>query len=122
MNPDPARLATVCARGGSKGVKGKNLRMLAGKPLIAHTVRQALDSGMFAAVAVSSDDDAILEAGAAWGAHHLVKRPARLASDRAPKVPAIRRYTKTAEIRIGFRFATIIDLIQGNHEYPNPFE
>ena len=45
------RLAVICARGGSKGIKGKNLRDLAGKPLIAHSILQAKDCGLFDAVA-----------------------------------------------------------------------
>ena len=77
------RLAVICARGGSKGVKDKNLRLLAGKPLIAHSIEQARESGMFDAVAVSSDSDAILEIAGEWKADHLVKRPADLASDTA---------------------------------------
>ena len=56
------RLCTICARGGSKGAPGKNLRPLAGKPLIAHSIAQAKASGLFACVAVSSDSPEILEA------------------------------------------------------------
>lgn len=41
------RLCTICARGGSKGVPNKNIRVVAGRPLIAHTVAQALETGLF---------------------------------------------------------------------------
>lgn len=104
------RLCVICARGGSKGVKGKNLRLLAGKPLLAHSIGQALDSGLFDAVAISSDSEAILEAGRAAGATHLVRRPDELANDTAPKVPAIRHAAATVEQAIGLAFDTIVDL------------
>ena len=55
------RLATICARGGSKGVADKNIRFLAGKPLIAHTIVQAREAGLFTCVAVSSDSHQILD-------------------------------------------------------------
>ncbi len=98
------RLAVICARGGSKGVKGKNLRDLAGKPLVAHAIQQAKESGLFNAVAVSSDADDILAAGEKWGADHLVKRPHDLSTDEAPKLPAIRHCTETVEKETGIRF------------------
>lgn len=104
------RICVICGRGGSKGVKGKNLRQLAGKPLIAHSIGQALESGLFDTVAVSSDSDAILEAGRAFGATHLVKRPDELANDTAPKVPAIRHAAATVEQAMGVQFDTIVDL------------
>ncbi len=104
------RIAVICARGGSKGVKGKNLRLLAGKPLLAHSIEQAKNSSLFHTVAVSSDSREILEAGEKFGADQLIERPADLASDSAPKVPAIRHCAETAEQRSGVQFATIVDL------------
>ncbi len=104
------RLAVVCARGGSKGVKGKNTRDLAGKPLIAHTIEQARSSGVFDAIAVSSDSEAILEVAAAYGADHLVRRPEDLASDSAPKVPAIRHCAATVEAATGWSIDVVVDL------------
>ncbi len=105
-----ARLCTICARGGSKGVPGKNLRPLAGKPLLAHSIGHALDSGLFAAVAVSSDDPAILETARAWGADLLIERPPELASDTAAKAPAIRHAVASAEARLGTTFEVLVDL------------
>ncbi len=104
------RLCTICARGGSKGVKDKNLRPLAGKPLLAHSIEQALDSEMFDAIALSSDSEAILEAGRRWGADHLIERPAELATDGASKIPAIRHCAGAVEDETGHRFAVIVDL------------
>ena len=104
------RLAVICARGGSKGIKGKNLRQLAGKPLIAHTVEQAKASAMFDAIAVSSDSTEIRDTAIEYGADHGVERPAELASDTAPKVPAIRHCAEAVENATGWTFGTIVDL------------
>ena len=104
------RLCSICARGGSKGVPGKNLRLLSGRPLIAHSIEQAKASGQFVAIAVSSDSSDILSAAGTWGADLLIERPPELASDVAPKVPAIRHCARTAEDRLGIAFDTFVDL------------
>lgn len=104
------RLCTILARGGSKGVPGKNIRSLGGKPLIAHSVEQALASALFDAVAVSSDDDAILKAGEMAGATHMVVRPPELASDTAAKLPAICHCVEQVEREVVLKFDTITDL------------
>ncbi|MDB5866719.1 MAG: flagellar modification protein [Betaproteobacteria bacterium] len=104
------RLCTICARGGSKGVKGKNIRMLAGRPLIAHSIAQARGSGLFDLIAVSSDSEEILEAAREWGADEMVERPPELASDVAAKLPAIRHCVLDVERRRGAQFGTIVDL------------
>ncbi|MEK7511124.1 MAG: acylneuraminate cytidylyltransferase family protein [Patescibacteria group bacterium] len=74
--------ALIPARGGSKGIPRKNVRLIAGKPLIAWTIEAAKASGVFERVVVSSDDDEILAVAAEYGAETL-KRPAELASDTA---------------------------------------
>ncbi len=104
------RLAVICARGGSKGIKGKNLRMLAGKPLLSHTIEQARASGVFDWIAVSSDSADILAAGTAAGADFAIERPAEMANDTAPKVPAIRHCAAEVEKRTGVALDTIVDL------------
>lgn len=72
--------AVVPARGGSKGIPGKNLVDLGGKPLLQWTIDAALDSGVIDRVMVSSDDDAIL-ASAEQGGAVAVPRTASLAED-----------------------------------------
>lgn len=104
------RLCTICARGGSKGVPDKNLRELCGKPLIAHSLEQARASGLFDAIAVSSDSSRILDVALKWQADYLVKRPAKLATDAAPKVPAIRHCVAEAERMSGVTYDTLVDL------------
>lgn len=104
------RLATVCARGGSKGVPGKNVRLLAGKPLLAHTIEQAVMSKVFDVIAVTSDSEEILEVARQWGMTHLIRRPAELASDTAPKIPVIRHCALEVEHNLGVTFTTVTDL------------
>jgi len=104
------RLCTICARGGSKGVPGKNIRPLLGKPLIAWSIEQALASNLFEHVAVSSDDDAILAAAGRAGATILIKRPDELARDSSAKAPAILHALQSAEAKAGTRFDVLVDL------------
>ncbi len=102
-------LCTICARGGSKGVKNKNIRKIAGKPLIAHTIEQALDSGLFTDIAVSSDSDSILDIAKQYGLI-TIKRPKELASDTSPKIPVIRHALLETEKITNKQYDYIIDL------------
>lgn len=104
------RLCTVCARGGSKGLPGKNIKPLHGKPLIAWTIEQAREAGIFDVIAVSSDDAAILQAARTAGADLLITRPAELASDASAKVPAIEQAVRQAERETEITFDTLVDL------------
>ncbi len=103
-------ICTICARGGSKGVPSKNIKLLNGKPLIAHTILLAKKSGLFDRVAVSSDSQDILKISKRWGADYLIKRPAHLATDNAPKVPAIQHCVAEVERVTGMTFDLICDL------------
>jgi CMP-N,N'-diacetyllegionaminic acid synthase len=82
-------LGVITARGGSKGLPGKNLRPLAGKPLIAHTIDTAIESKAFDRVILSTDDDAIAEAGRSRGCDEPFRRPADLARDETPHLPVL---------------------------------
>lgn len=104
------RICTICARGGSKGVKGKNIRPLLGKPLIAHSIERAIESGLFDVIAVSSDSDLILEAAREYGVKMLIKRPDELATDHAAKIPVIRHCVSEVERIMNLRFDTFVDL------------
>lgn len=104
------RLATICARGGSRGVKNKNIRPLGGKPLIAHTIEQVFQSGLFSTLAVSSDNPKILKIAEEWGVEHLINRPPEMATDMAAKLPAIRHCSQTVEKRTGEVYDTFVDL------------
>jgi len=104
------RLCTICARGGSKGVKNKNIREVAGIPLIALSLQQAQESRLFDLIAVSSDSHEILHVAQNFGADLLIERPAELASDNAAKIPAIRHCVEQAEDFFRKRFDVIVDL------------
>jgi N-acylneuraminate cytidylyltransferase/CMP-N,N'-diacetyllegionaminic acid synthase len=104
------RICTICARGGSKGVSGKNIRDMAGKPLIAYSILQAKSSGLFEKIAVSSDSRTILDAAQEWGADCLIERPVELATDNSSKLPAIRHCVEEAEKVLNNNFDIVVDL------------
>lgn len=102
-------IATVCARGGSQGVPGKNIRPLAGKPLIVHTIEQARACRAIDQVYVSTDDPRIADVVRQAGAEVPLLRPAELATAQAPKLPVIRHLVEAVE-RLGRKVARIVDL------------
>lgn len=75
----------IFARGGSKGVKKKNIRILAGKPLIRYAVEEALKSRYIESIMVSTDNEEIQQAALAAGAQIPFTRPAELAGDTSPE-------------------------------------
>jgi len=77
-------LGVIAARGGSKRLPGKNLRLLAGKPLLAHTMEAARAARRLTAVVVSTDSEAIARCAAAHRVDAQGLRPARLARDDSP--------------------------------------
>lgn len=81
--------AFIFARGGSKGVPNKNIYPIAGKPLIAHSIVEALKSPSISRVIVSTDDDGIASAAKQYGAE-ILSRPAELAGDTTPELLAWR--------------------------------
>jgi CMP-N,N'-diacetyllegionaminic acid synthase len=103
-------ICTICARGGSKGVVGKNVRDLLGKPVLAWSIAQARETGLFDTIAFSSDSDALLEAALKAGADVAVKRPDAMATDTAPKLPAIRHCLEEAIARSGKTPDIFVDL------------
>lgn len=74
----------IPARGGSKGIPRKNIKLIAGKPLIAWTIEAALRSALLDAVVVSTDDPEIAEVARRAGAQVPFMRPAELAQDQTP--------------------------------------
>jgi CMP-N-acetylneuraminic acid synthetase len=110
MNDKQRRICTICVRGGSQGVPGKNIRPLLGKPLVAHTIEHAQDSKAFDCLAVSSDSTEILHVAEKWGVDLLIERPDDLATAKAAKLPAIQHAVQQAEKRTGMAFATVVDL------------
>lgn len=82
-------LGLIPARGGSKTIRRKNIKDIAGKPLIAWTIESALGSGLLAAVVVSTDDLEIGEVARRYGAETPFVRPAELARDDTPGVDPV---------------------------------
>lgn len=78
-------VALICARGGSKGVPGKNIRPLAGNPLIAWAIQHAQAVKRIRRIVVSTDSEAIAAAARAAGAEVPFLRPAELAQDNSPE-------------------------------------
>ncbi len=90
--PSVKTVALIPARGGSKGLPGKNIHPLCGKPLIAYTIEAAQQAKTIDAVYVSTDDAAIAEVAQAHGALLSAARPAELANDTATTQQVIRHF------------------------------
>lgn len=89
MIEDKTILAIIPARGGSKGVPRKNIRVVAGKPLMAWTIEEALKSKYIDRIIVSTDDDEIAATAKEWGAEVPFMRPAALSTDNAPGIEPV---------------------------------
>jgi N-acylneuraminate cytidylyltransferase len=94
-------LAIIPARGGSKGVPGKNLRALGGLPLIAWSIRSALAAEAVTDTVVSTDSNEIADVAREHGAQVPFLRPAELATDKAPTEPAMHDALERMEAREG---------------------
>jgi CMP-N,N'-diacetyllegionaminic acid synthase len=120
-------LVIIPARGGSKGVPQKNIKLLGGKPLIAHAIECALGSKKATKIVVSTDDDAIASAANQYPIE-VVKRPSELAEDDSNVVTAV-TYTydylkedfdvivllqPTAPLRTSADLDAVIDLLEKN--------
>lgn len=103
-------LCTICARGGSKGVKNKNIKELCGKPLIAYTIEQARESHLFEHIVISTDSDAIASIAQEYGAEVFFKRNPEMASDTAGKLDVIRDAFIRSETHYQKNFDYLIDL------------
>jgi CMP-N,N'-diacetyllegionaminic acid synthase len=88
-------LGIVPARAGSKGVPGKNIRRLAGRPLIEYTARAAKAAGVLDRVILSTDSEAIADAGRRAGLEAPFLRPEALAQDDTPMLPVLRHVLTT---------------------------
>ena len=82
-------ICIIPARGGSKGVPKKNIRLIAGKPLIYYTIKSALDSKIFSHVIVSTEDKKIASIAKKYGAEVPFIRPKNLASDNTAMDPVL---------------------------------
>ena len=96
-------LAIITARGGSKGIKNKNLKNLNGKPLVYYPINAALKSKFISKVVVSTDSKKIAQVAVKFGAEVPFIRPKSLASDKTPSFDVIKHclgYFNRIEIKI----------------------
>lgn len=110
-------LGLVPARGGSKGVARKNLRLLGGRPLLHWTADAALAAGLLSRVVLTTDDAEIAEAGRACGLEVPFMRPAELAADDTPTLPVVQHAVRTLEAA-GDRFEAVC-LLQPTSPFRN---
>jgi len=103
-------LGTICARGGSKGVKNKNIKPLAGKPLIAHTVEYLKKWEKADRIVCSTDSHKIADVAKKYGAEIPCMRPKELAKDNAAKLHVIQHIVKFCEKEEGTKYDIIVDL------------
>jgi CMP-N-acetylneuraminic acid synthetase len=103
-------LGVITARGGSKGIPGKNLKLLAGKPLIDYTIDTAAASGVFDRVIVSTDAAAIADAARARGCEVPFVRPADLARDETPHLPVLQHAVRWLDDAEGYRPDAVVIL------------
>jgi len=82
-------IAIIPARGGSKRIPGKNIKLFAGKPIIAYSIEAAKASGVFDRIIVSTDSDEIAQVASAYGAEIPFLRPQELSDDHTPTAPVI---------------------------------
>ena len=102
-------VAIIPARGGSKGLKEKNIYPVAGKPLLAWTIQQALASTSIDKVFVSTDEQAIANVAIEYGAEVIV-RPPELAGDKASSESAILHALEVIELEYEMPVSTVVFL------------
>jgi len=104
-------IGIIPARGGSKGIPRKNIKLLADKPLIAWTIETALDSHVLDRIIVSTEDEQIAKVSREWGAEVPFLRPARLAEDSSPTIDVVLHALDYMELKENF-YANYVLLLQ----------
>lgn len=105
-------LITLCARAGSKGIPGKNTKMLNGQPLVTYSIASAMRFASFHTcdIVISTDDDTVKQIGTTYGIFTEYTRPAELANDTAGKVDTIQDILLFEEKRQGIKYDYVLDL------------
>ncbi|MGB0776451.1 MAG: cytidylyltransferase domain-containing protein [Flavobacteriaceae bacterium] len=88
-------LAIIPARGGSKGIPRKNIKLLKGKPLIQHAYEQAVNANCFDRIILSSEDEEIIAVAKSFGLEVPFKRPDNLATDEAKSIEVVKHALNT---------------------------
>ena len=103
-------LGSICARGGSKGIKNKNIRQLNNKPLIAYSIEALKAWGKADRIICSTDSDEIQKVARQYGAETPFKRPAKLATDTAGKLDVLKHIVNFCENQEKQKYDYIVDL------------
>ncbi len=103
-------LAVVPARGGSKSIPGKNVRLLGGAPLIAYSIAAALSSNLVTRVIVSTDSPQIATVAKEWGAEVPFLRPAELAGDMSLDIELFQHGLTWLDANEGYRPDVVVQL------------
>jgi len=103
-------LGVITARGGSKGIPRKNIKLLGGRPLIAYTIDVAKKSKRISHLIVSTDDVEIAEVAKQYGAEVPFMRPGELAGDKVPHLPVMQHAVRFMEEKIGEKFDYVLIL------------
>lgn len=103
-------LCTVCARGGSTGIPGKNKALIAGKPLVQYSLESAQSCSYIDDIIISTDDTDIMEIGSKMSIPAPFKRPSRLSENHVPKMEVVRHAAGYAEDFFKKEYDIIIDL------------
>ena len=103
-------LCTICAREGSKGIIGKNKTLVAGKPLIMHTLETAKKCDFLDDIIVSTNDEEIMEISNKYGNLAPFKRPEFLSKDDTSKIEVIRHAVEFAENKNHKKYYIVVDL------------
>jgi CMP-N-acetylneuraminic acid synthetase len=113
-------LGIIPARSGSKGIPGKNIKFLGGRPLLAYSVMAARKAGIFSRLILSTDSEAIARQGKALGVEVPFMRPSELARDDTPMLPVLRHAVKTLG-ETGW-MADVICILQPTAPFRSPAE
>ena len=103
-------IAVITARGGSKGLPGKNIIDLGGKPMLAYTVLAGIESKLVDTVVVTTDDEKIKEVAIEYGAEVPFLRPAELSNDKAHTPDAVEHTVSFYENELNFFYNIIVTL------------
>ncbi len=103
-------LGTICARGGSKGVKNKNIRLLKGKPLLSYTIEYLKKWGKASHIVCSTDSPQIAEIAKEYGAEIPCLRPPELATDTVSKLLVLQHLITIAQEQKNITYDVVVDI------------
>ncbi|MEJ5313538.1 MULTISPECIES: acylneuraminate cytidylyltransferase [Anaerolinea] len=110
VSAKPEVLAIIPARGGSKGIPRKNIKLFAGHPLIAYSIAAGVQAESVTRVIVSTDDEEIAAVARQYGAEVPFLRPAELAQDQTLDLPVFQHALRWLEEREGYRPEVVVQL------------